>query len=246
MAARVEGTGGDGSARESANAVFKRRSEHYIWPALLLAIGIHYLVLVGIPGLAPRVIEYDAAEPAAAVLSLLPPIQFEPPLPPIPRPPAPVPDPPPLDLPPADYPEPEPVPEVLPLPEPAGDAAPAPGDATPVPSAAPEPSASPDLDRFVPSRILPDLRNRDEVRRALERHYPQRLIDAGIGGTVVMLFWIDENGDVVRYEKQRSSGNRELDEAAARVVEVMRFSPLIQDGRGVPVIVALPITFEAR
>jgi outer membrane biosynthesis protein TonB len=36
------------------------------------------------------------------------------------------------------------------------------------------------------------------VQRALERNYPPLLRDAGIGGTPVVWFFIDENGRVLK------------------------------------------------
>jgi len=241
---RDRGEGGSGT-RESANSVFKRRADRYIWPSLVVAAALHYAVLAGLPWMARADIQaYDGAPPTSEELALLPPIQLAATSAPLPRPPAPISDPPRIDVSTVDFPvfEPEPIPD----PPPIEESLP-PADALPRPVATPEPPATAlGDDRFIPSRVPPDLRNRAEVRRALERYYPQRLINAGIGGTVMMMFWIDETGTVVRYEIQSSSGIRELDDAAARVVEVMRFSPLLQNGQGVPVVVALPITFEAR
>jgi len=244
---RDRGTG-DNRNRPSANSEFKRRADRYIWPSLVLAVAVHYLALAGLPGLNVEVREHDASVPVTEILPLLPPIQLAATAAtaaPLRRPP-PAPDlePPTLDIPVVEYPEPDlsaSSPEI-----PIEDELP-PADAAPVPAPETESqTATLDDDRFIPSRVLPDLRNRAEVRRALERYYPQRLVDAGIGGTVMMMFWIDESGTIVRYQVQTSSGLRELDDAAARVVEVMRFSPLLQNGQGIPVVVALPIKFEAR
>lgn len=97
---------------------------------------------------------------------------------------------------------------------------------------------------FVPSMVKPQLVNRDEVRRNLEREYPRYLQNAGIGGALMIQFWIDEDGLVHKYEIKRSSGRKELDEAAERVVPTMKFRPAYKLGRPVKIIVALPVRFE--
>jgi len=99
---------------------------------------------------------------------------------------------------------------------------------------------------FTPYTVAPDLRNRDEVGRALEREYPPLLRDAGIGGTVVVYLFIDEEGTVQNTRVNTSSGHTSLDEAALRVGSVMRFSPAMNRDKKVPVWVSLPITFQVR
>lgn len=99
---------------------------------------------------------------------------------------------------------------------------------------------------FTPYTVAPDLKNRDEVGRALEREYPPLLRDAGIGGTVVIYLFIDEEGIVQNTKVNQSSGHTSLDEAALRVGNVMRFSPAMNRDKKVPVWVSLPITFQVR
>ena len=99
---------------------------------------------------------------------------------------------------------------------------------------------------FTPYTVAPELRNRADVGRALERHYPPLLRDAGIGGTVLVWFFIDEEGRVVKTELNKTSGYEALDEAAMRVGDLMRFSPALNRDQKVPVWVALPISFQAR
>jgi protein TonB len=84
------------------------------------------------------------------------------------------------------------------------------------------------------------------VGRALEREYPPLLRDAGIGGTVVVYLFIDEEGTVQNTRVNQSSGHTSLDEAALRVGSVMRFSPAMNRDKKVPVWVSLPITFQVR
>ncbi len=99
---------------------------------------------------------------------------------------------------------------------------------------------------FTPYTVAPDLRNREEVGRALEREYPPLLRDAGIGGTVVVYLFIDEEGMVQNTRVHTSSGHTSLDEAALRVGTVMTFSPAMNRDKKVPVWVSLPITFQVR
>ena len=97
-----------------------------------------------------------------------------------------------------------------------------------------------------PFTAAPELRNRDEVRRALERFYPPLLRDAGIGGTVLVWFLIDETGKVQNTLIKESSGHKALDEAALKVADMMLFTPAQNRGKPVPVWIALPITFSTR
>ena len=56
--------------------------------------------------------------------------------------------------------------------------------------------------------VRPSLTNEREVQRALEREYPTILRDAGIGGTVIVQFFIDEEGTVQQTLVATSSGTR--------------------------------------
>jgi periplasmic protein TonB len=125
-------------------------------------------------------------------------------------------------------------------------------DANPVENLPPPPSASAgdaDISRaptFTPMTVRPELQNQPEVQRALVRNYPPLLRDAGIGGTPVVWFFIDENGRVLRTQLSRPSGYAALDEAAIAVAQVMRFSPALNRDRRVQVWVEIPIVFTAR
>jgi len=96
---------------------------------------------------------------------------------------------------------------------------------------------------FTPYTVKPDYINAAEVRAALEREYPPLLRDAGIGGTVIVWFFIDEEGVVRNEVVQTTSGHQALDEAALRVAPVFRFTPALNRDQAVPVWVQLPITF---
>ena len=80
-----------------------------------------------------------------------------------------------------------------------------------------EASGAPRGGFVAPSPGAPVILNRDEVVNALEREYPPLLREAGIGGTVVVRFHIDENGVVEEPSVDRSSGYVALDQAAVRV-----------------------------
>jgi len=99
---------------------------------------------------------------------------------------------------------------------------------------------------FTPYTVAPQLRNTPEVQRALEREYPAILRDAGIGGQVLVHFFIDEQGIVQDNRIATSSGHAALDQAAIRVAAVFRFSPALNLDKNVPVWIALPITFQSR
>jgi len=99
---------------------------------------------------------------------------------------------------------------------------------------------------FTPFTVKPDIRNRDELARALEREYPALLRDAGIGGTVDVWFFIDEEGTVVRTTIDKSSGHRALDDAALKVADIIQFTPALNRDKRVPVWISLAIKFEIR
>jgi periplasmic protein TonB len=115
----------------------------------------------------------------------------------------------------------------------------------------PPPSASGGADisaapTFTPMTVRPELKNQPDVQRALIRNYPPLLRDAGIGGTVIMWFFIDEKGGVVKTQLSKSSGYPALDQAADQVASVMRFSPAKNRDKIVQVWVEIPILFTAK
>lgn len=99
---------------------------------------------------------------------------------------------------------------------------------------------------FTPYTVQPDITNRADVARALEENYPPLLRDAGIGGTVHVWFFIDEEGGVGKAQINRSSGDQALDDAALRVAKDVRFTPAMNEDKPVPVWISLPITFLTR
>jgi len=97
---------------------------------------------------------------------------------------------------------------------------------------------------FTPFTVAPSILNRSAVVQAMEREYPPLLRDAGIGGTVRVYFFIDENGRVQDRRIDSSSGHQSLDNAAMAVSEIYRFSPALNRDKTVPVWVSFPITFQ--
>ena len=100
--------------------------------------------------------------------------------------------------------------------------------------------------QFTPYTVAPSILNRDEVVQAMGREYPPLLRDAGVGGTVRMYFFIDQDGRVQDRRVDVSSGHAAIDDAALAVAEVYEFSPALNRDQKVPVWVSFPITFQVR
>lgn len=99
---------------------------------------------------------------------------------------------------------------------------------------------------FTPFTVAPTILNREEVAQAMVEKYPPMLRAAGIGGTVRVYFFIDEDGKVRDYRIQQSSGHQALDDAALAVAGLYRFSPALNRDKRVPVWVLFPIEFRVR
>ena len=97
---------------------------------------------------------------------------------------------------------------------------------------------------FTPYTVAPLLRNRDEAARAILANYPRTLRDAGLGGEVMMWFFIDEKGQVLETRVAKGSGFGELDEAAKKVAPMLAFTPAKNRDVAVPVWVQIPVTFS--
>ena len=95
-----------------------------------------------------------------------------------------------------------------------------------------------------PWTVPPRLKNEREAQRILEREYPPRLRDAGIGGLVRIHFLVTEEGMVRDTKIDESSGQAALDEAALRVAHTFEFTPAVYRDTKVPVWISLPITFS--
>lgn len=100
---------------------------------------------------------------------------------------------------------------------------------------------------FTPFEIRPTLRNASEYAQALERRYPPMLKDAGIGGTVTLWVFINEQGAVQNTRIVQSSGYAQLDQVAEELMRnVAQFSPARNRDQAVPVWVQLPVTFQTQ
>jgi protein TonB len=97
---------------------------------------------------------------------------------------------------------------------------------------------------FTPMTIRPRLTNQPEVERALVREYPPILRDAGIGGTVEVWLYINTEGTVENAKVNKGSGYSQMDDAALKVGQTMKFTPAFNRDLKVPVWVSIPVTFR--
>lgn len=93
--------------------------------------------------------------------------------------------------------------------------------------------------------IRPQVINRDETTRYLQRIYQPVFEFSGVTGVVQVTFWINERGEVEKAEVLKSSGSRILDRLALRLSRIMEFRPATMAGRPVRILVSMPITFRA-
>ena len=99
---------------------------------------------------------------------------------------------------------------------------------------------------FTPMTVRPEIRNRREVEAALMREYPSILRGSGIGGQVIVWFFISKEGSVLDRRVFESSGFAQLDEAALKVADVFQFTPALNRDKIVPVWIRFPITFQVQ
>lgn len=220
---------GAAEGAETANERFKRAAAGWYWNALVGATLVHFGLLSFWPALTTASASFSTAELVA--IEIPPDIEIPQPPEQIARPAAPV-----VSM--AEIDE-----EIT--------IARTTMEANPVTSLPPPPARGGGQDlaaapRYVPHTVGPVLRNRAEVERALERNYPARLRDAGIGGTPTVWFLVAEDGRVLRTLLHESSGYELLDEAAMSVAQVMRFLPALNREVAVQVWVSLGVVFQAR
>ena len=99
---------------------------------------------------------------------------------------------------------------------------------------------------FTPFTAAPSITNGEEVVGAMQEAYPPLLREAGIGGRVLVYFFIEADGEVTEVRINESSGHPALDDAALRVADVYHFTPALNHEERVPVWVTFPITFQVR
>ena len=212
----------------TANDDFKRSFSTWFWGSMSAATAVHFLVFALMPAMQAD----DVAVNQDVIEMIQPPEEIDIPPPPeaIARPAMPVI----TDA---------PIEEDITIADVTFDANPADNMPPPPDEVETDISAAPvwtDVD------ILPALKNKEEVQRALTREYPPLLRDAGIGGTTTVWFFIDETGKVVKTQVHTSSGHKALDDAAIKISHLYEFSPAINRDKPVPVWVSLGIAFETR
>ena len=217
-----------GAIAETANDRLKKSFGSWFWGSMIVATGLHFAAFAFWPTFEAEDFTYTGEELEA--IELPPEIEIPPPPQQIARPATPViatadidED---ITIAPTTFEE-NPVEELPPPPEEVGT----------------DLSAAP---TFTPFTVAPSILNRNDVIRAMEREYPPLLRDAGIGGTVRVYFFIDENGEVQDRRIDQSSGHQALDDAAMNVSAIYRFSPALNRDKKVPVWVSFPITFQVR
>jgi protein TonB len=225
MAERIDPT----AVGVTANERFKRGWSNWFWGAVVAATVFHFVLFAFFPELNAEDVSF--ASDALEAIELPPEIEIPPPPQQIARPATPI----------------------------ISDAtideditiAPTTFEDNPIENLPPPPSTTTgeDISRaptFTPYTVKPELRNQDEVSRALQRNYPPLLRDAGIGGTAIMWFFIDENGKVLKTQIFKTSGYDALDESAGKVATIMQFSPALNRDKKVQVWVQIPITFSSK
>ena len=222
----------DGAVRvesqETANDRLKRSFSSWFWGAMIVATVIHFSAFAFWPELTAADFSFESDELEA--IELPPEIEIPPPPQQIARPATPV-------MASADIDEDITIAPTTFEDNPVEDLPPPPEEQAVDLSAAPT---------FTPFTVAPDIQNRAEVIRAMEREYPPLLRDAGIGGTVQVYFFIDEEGTVQQFQVNESSGHQALDDAALAVAGVYRFSAALNRDKRVPVWVSFGITFQVR
>ncbi len=214
---------------ETANDRFKKSFESWLWGSMITATVFHFMLFQLWPTRTAE--DLSLAAEALEVIELPPEIEIPPPPEAISRPATPV-----MAVMEIDDDitialttfEENPI-EVLP--PPPTDEEEADLSATPV---------------FTPMTVRPELKNRREVGEALLRLYPPLLRNAGIGGEVVVWFFLSEEGTVLDRRVSQSSGYTQFDEAALEVADVFRFTPALNRDRIVQVWIQLPITFQVQ
>ncbi|MDT8341817.1 MAG: energy transducer TonB [Longimicrobiales bacterium] len=92
---------------------------------------------------------------------------------------------------------------------------------------------------------LPQLVDPEAGRQVVRGYYPVPLQEAGIGGTVTLLLWVERDGSVGSVEVAQGSGVAALDTAAWRAAPSLRFRPALRGGVAVGTWATLDLVFDA-
>ena len=213
---------------ETENDRFKRSFSSWFWGSMIAATVVHFMLFQFWPTLTAEDVSFTVEE--LETIELPPEIEIPPPPEQISRPATP-------GMAAADIDEDITIAPTTFEENPVEDLPPPPTEAVVDLAAAPV---------FTPMTVRPEIRNRNAVMTAMERAYPPILRDAGIGGQVVVWFFISEDGQVLDKRVSQSSGHTQLDNAALEVADVYRFTPALNRDQKVKVWIQIPITFQVR
>lgn len=221
------GVGQPGALSQSANDRFKKTFGQWLWGGVIAATILHFGLFKFFPELTASDVSFGVNE--LDVVELPPEVEIPPPPEQITRPAVPV----------------------VAATELEEDItiAPTTFEDNPVENLPPPPSDASRLGDnpvFTPFTVRPEIKNRRRAIQIVERNYPRLLKDAGIGGTVNIWVFVDTQGRVNNAQVQKSSGNKQLDEAALVSAQQFVFSPALNRDQRVPVWVAIPITFSVK
>jgi protein TonB len=73
--------------------------------------------------------------------------------------------------------------------------------------------------------------------------YPKVAKEAGIEGKVLIKAIVDEKGNVIKTEVEKSV-NKDLDEAAIDAVKKTKFTPALKDDKPIETTITIPIMFR--
>ena len=218
----------------SANEDFKRSSSVWLWGSMSAATVVHFLVFAFWPSMFAPDVSFSVEE--VPIVELPPEVEIPPPPEAIKRPATPVITDAPIDdditIEDITF-EANPVDNLPPPPDASGD-------------------GSSDMPFWAPRDVDPgfrDGRSRSAMLACLEKHYPPLLRDAGIGGEVVVWAFVEEDGDVLKTQLNKSSGHVAMDEVAVREVRECpgaEFSPGMVGDKPAGFWVALPIKFTPK
>jgi TonB family protein len=96
---------------------------------------------------------------------------------------------------------------------------------------------------FTPFTVAPRVRNPERAREIVEEMYPARLEERGVGGTVLVLAFVNDDGSVGEVQLVTSSGEAELDRAAIEAVRLFEYTPGLNREETVSVWIQQKITF---